>query len=456
MNIYLHVETSFRELDSKLLLAVLAASKGHQVVVSRLVEIIHGLKKKVLAPGIFHTKSLTPDNIKIERHQKIIDGGSKVTSFDEESGFFLEDYNQFAVDRYSELTLEQSSAAFGWGSEDTNSLKRIYSKNSHKIYKTGSPRMDLWKSYFLDYWTDPKGMPKKPFLLIASNIFCTQTRSFHEFFKFYKDAGYLERNPNLFKDLFYSTAEDYKKLYAFIDAIKYLAKNNNGYDIVLRPHPRDNINAWKIFLEGVENVHIIREDSITAWVKNTFAVMHNGCTTALEATISGKPVLTYSPFETEYDSKLFNILGYNIKSKEELLSKANQLFNSEHTREKKKEELKISELISSKLYIDSNELAAEKILKVWESLEDNNLSKPSDWMKFYWLLKIMKFKGALHKVATKLLPNYFKSTKENNKFPALDENDICGRVSRLRQILKIEKKIECKLISERSILIRSN
>ena len=336
MNIYLHVETSFRELDSKLLLAVLAASKGHQVVVSRLVEIIHGLKNEVLAPGIFHTKSLTPDNVKIERHQKIIDGGSKVTSFDEESGFFLEDFDQFAIDRYSEITLNQSSAAFGWGSEDTNSLKRIYSKNSHKIHKTGSPRLDLWKTYFLDYWVDPKGMPKKPFLLIASNIFCTQTRSFHEFFKFYKDAGYLERNPNLFKDLFYSTAEDYKKLYSFIDAIKYLAKNNNGYDIVIRPHPRDNIEAWKIFLEDVKNVHIIREDSITAWVKNTFAVMHNGCTTALEATISGKPVLTYSPFKTEYDSKLFNILGYKINSKEDLLSKANELFNSELIKEKKK------------------------------------------------------------------------------------------------------------------------
>ena len=455
MNIYLHVETSFRELDSKLLLAVLAAAKGHQVIVSRLVEIIHGLKNDVLAPGIFHTKSLTPDNIKMERHQKIIDKGSKVTSFDEESGFFNENYDQFAVDRYSDLTIEQSSAAFGWGSEDTNTLKRIYSKNSDKIHKTGSPRMDLWKSYFLDYWVDPKGMPKKPFLLIASNIFCTQTRMFHEFYKFYKDAGYFQRNPNLFKDLFYSTAEDYKKLYAFIDAIKYLAKNNNGYDIVLRPHPRDNIEAWKIFLEGVRNVHIIRQDSITAWVKNTFAVMHNGCTTALEATISGKPVLTYSPFKTEYDGKLFNTLGYNLKSKEELLIKANELFKFEKIKEQKKKEVQISELISKKLYIDDNELAAEKILKVWESLEDKSLSKSNNWTKFYWLLKIMNLKGALHKIATKLFPNKFKSAKENNKFPSLDESEICERVSRLRHILKIEKKIECKLLSDRTILIRS-
>ena len=58
MNIYIHVEVAARELDSKLLLAVLAASKGHQVILIN--EIIDGLKMKVLAPGIYHTKSLNP------------------------------------------------------------------------------------------------------------------------------------------------------------------------------------------------------------------------------------------------------------------------------------------------------------------------------------------------------------------------------------------------------------
>ena len=34
MNIYISVEISYRELDSSLLLATLAASKGHQVIIS--------------------------------------------------------------------------------------------------------------------------------------------------------------------------------------------------------------------------------------------------------------------------------------------------------------------------------------------------------------------------------------------------------------------------------------
>ena len=42
MNIYLHVEISARELDSKLLLATIAASRGHHVIVSDLTGIIKG------------------------------------------------------------------------------------------------------------------------------------------------------------------------------------------------------------------------------------------------------------------------------------------------------------------------------------------------------------------------------------------------------------------------------
>ena len=145
MNIYLHVEISARELDSKLLLAVLAASKGNEVLVSSIGFIINGLNTKVLAPGIYHTKSLTPSKNKIIRHQKIIDQGSKITSIDEEAGIDQDDYSEFAIDRYSDLSIEQASAVFGWGLNDTDTLKKIYSKNSQKIHKTGSPRADLWK-----------------------------------------------------------------------------------------------------------------------------------------------------------------------------------------------------------------------------------------------------------------------------------------------------------------------
>ena len=165
MNIYQHVENVVRELDSKLLLATLAAARGHQVIVSDIESIEKGIKRGALPPGIFHTKSLTPSAEKIARHQTMIDNGTMITSIDEEGGLIMNTYDRHASVRYSEHTIEQASAIFGWGPQDVEFLKKFYSKHSTKIHKTGSPRADLWKSFFSDYWGIPKGVPKKPLVL---------------------------------------------------------------------------------------------------------------------------------------------------------------------------------------------------------------------------------------------------------------------------------------------------
>jgi surface carbohydrate biosynthesis protein len=450
MNIYLHVEISARELDSKLLLAVLAASKGHQVMISSLGDIINGVNLKILKPGIFHTKSLTPGEEKIKTHQKIIDKGFKITSIDEEAGIGRDGYDKAAISRYSDLTIKQSSAVFCWGPDDTNTLKKIYFKHSNKIHKTGSPRIDLWKPFFSDYWVNPKEMPTKPYLLISSNFNCVTQKPFYEDIKFLQNAGYFERNPDLYKDTFYNMSEDYKKLYEFIDAIKYLAKKNNGYEIVLRPHPRDNLKAWKTFLQDIPNVNVIQKDSITVWIKNAFAIMHNGCTSAIEATITGKPVLTYSPFEMKYSHEIPNTTGYNLRSKEELLTKANNIFNEKE----QKKETTISKLILKKIYIDDKNLAAEKIIKVWESLYDDKLSNYNNWFYVYFVFKIIHLKRVFRKILGKLSLNKFKTIKINHKFPKLNNEDIYARVNRLQKLLFVNQKVECKIIADRTILIK--
>ena len=126
MNIYQHVENVVRELDSKLLLATLAAARGHQVIVSDIESIEKGIRRGVLPPGIFHTKSLTPSAEKIARHQTMIDNGTMITSIDEEGGLIMSTYDRHASVRYSEHTIEQASAIFGWGPQDAEFLKKFY------------------------------------------------------------------------------------------------------------------------------------------------------------------------------------------------------------------------------------------------------------------------------------------------------------------------------------------
>jgi len=458
MNIYLHVESVIRELDSKILLATIAASRGHQVLVSNLSSITRGIRAGLLAPGIFHTKSLTPGEDKILRHQKIIDNGFYITSIDEEGGLIDVGYDKFAKIRYSDKTINQSSAVFGWGFEDVNTLKKIYPKFSSKIYKTGSPRVDLWKSIFLDYWGIPKERPSKPYLLISSNFGTANNKKKpHELIASQKKGGYFQRDPEMFNRNFSCIADESSMMLCFINAIKHLSNNNNLYDIVLRPHPVEDVEAWKVYLEDVANVHVLEKGSITPWVNNSFAVLHNGCTTSLEASIAGKPVITYAPFEKKFNKALLaNDLGYLIKTQEELLLKVNTIFHKIEYKNLKNNNEKNIDKISNKIFLDNNQLAAEKIIKVWESLDTNNLSQSSSWVRFQLFLNVMKCRDTLRVGLKNFIPNRFRTKEYNQKFPSLKKNDITERISKLQNILGIDKNLECKFLSDKTILIKQS
>lgn len=455
MNIYLHVEVSSRELDSKLLLAFLAASKGHEVIVSDLSEIINGLKMGLLKPGIFHTKSITPGQTKINRHQNLIDNGNLITSIDEESGITTSGYDDMVKLRYSEKTIGQASAVFGWGPEDTAVLKKKFPYYADKIHKTGSPRIDLWGSFLDGYWEKPKNTPDRPYLLISSNMVCTNMKPFHEILNFYKRAGYLERDPKMQEMLFKEMSEDYTRLNYFINAIKHMSTNNNGYDIVLRPHPSENIETWRAFLDGIPNVHVIREGSITPWIKNAFAVMHNSCTSAFEAEFMGKPVITFIPFHQVYGHHLANMMGSCVKNNEEILEKANLLFDeSKSTKSNRGNQL--NDIMKNKIYFDKEELAAEKMIKIWESLDNKNLSKSVNWVKFEYFLKLKKYRKMFTNHIKKLVLSRYKSPNINYKFPDLNEQEVYNKFKRLKKIFKFKKKINFKLLSNKTILIKAD
>ena len=66
-----------------------------------------------------------------------------------------------------------------------------------------------------------------------------------------------------------------------------------------------NVSGLSEF-EGYKNVHVVNDGPITPWVNNSFAVLHNGCTTSIEASISGKPVITFIPFDQFFRHALSN------------------------------------------------------------------------------------------------------------------------------------------------------
>lgn len=457
MNIYIHVEISVRELDSKLLLAAIAASKGHQVIVSDLESILSAINKNILSPGIFLTKSLTPTKEKIIRHQMLKDKGFLITSIDEEAGLDISGYQQFSITRFSEKTIEQSSKIFCWGNEDVKNLKKKYPQYSSKIFKTGSPRVDLWRPSFAGYWNTAIKKPKKPFLLVSSNMALANNNDpFYKVFIKTRSMNYLDHDPQLFDERFNRTSEQYLTIAAFIKAIRFLSENSSDYDIVLRPHPTENIEAWKAYLDGLPNVHVIREDSISAWVNSSFAVMHNGCTTAFETTISEKPLISYVPYEQKYTYQYANQLGHKVHTEHELLDKVNEFFKNKNFLNKEEPHPQSLKIIFDKLFIDHNEYAAEKIVKELETLDCKDLSKSFNLSYLKNHLRLIKIKKKLINFLKKFFPFRFGHYYEDLKFQVLDQDDISKRINNLKKILKLDESVNCTVLSDRTILIKKN
>ena len=449
MNIYINVETSLRELDSRLLLAVIAASRGHEVLVSDTESIVKGLQRKFLKPGIFHVNSLTPGRAKIDRHNKIINIGCKLTSIDEEGGLVDYGYERMIRQRYGVQTIKQASAVFTWGPEDFNALIKSFPIYHKRIHMTGSPRVDLWRPKLSNYW---KKKFKKPYLLIPSNFGTGLSfLSFYEKMKIRQKRNYIEKDPKYINKILQRESEQFKLIANFVEAIKYLSNRNKKYSIVLRPHPSENLETWNILLDKIPNITVIREDNISVWVKNAFAIMHNGCTTALEASFFKKPIITYAPFKAYYDRKLANDLGQKVTTLNGLTKKIDKIFtNYLRANRKKKMGRSFPKILLKKIFVDEKEIAAKKMIKVWEDISEKSLLKINNWFLFKLSLKIMKLNG----LRTKFFKNNSEINKSNFKFPPFKEEEILFKIEELIKILGIKEKLNYEILSDRTLLIK--
>ena len=108
------------------------------------------------------------------------------------------------------------------------------------MHLTGSPRADLWKSVFSEYWDKPRSVPEKPYLLVSSNMATANgIRPIYERIQLDRSGGHYLRDPDLFARRFGVISEEYQTIFAFIKAIRHLAMSCNDFDIVLRPHPAE-------------------------------------------------------------------------------------------------------------------------------------------------------------------------------------------------------------------------
>ena len=200
MNIYILTEITRRELDSNLLLACLAANNNFDVLITNSETIRYLNEKKLLKSGIFHTKSLVHGKKKEELHRSLKNNNIKITSLDEEAGLVLKNLDYFAESRFTNSDLNIADKVFCWGNHDFKTLNSFYKDFGSKFILSGSPRFDMMKNNFKNYWNFKNTDNKK--ILISGNFnlvngYIDKSKIFYNLEK----EGYFKRSPKFKKEL---------------------------------------------------------------------------------------------------------------------------------------------------------------------------------------------------------------------------------------------------------------
>ena len=108
----------------------------------------------------------------------------------------------------------------------------------------------------------------------------------------------------------------------------FLLDKKPNLDIVIRPHPSENIEIYKVFFKN-SKVYISDSGPIDSWIRMCKVLIHNGCTTAIQGYISEKKIISYEPLSCENlaGPKLTNQLSNIVSTKESLLEEIENIGN---------------------------------------------------------------------------------------------------------------------------------
>lgn len=311
------VETKVREFDAKLYLACSAAEAGFDVMLGEQNYILQRLA--TLPRGFYFDKSVATAKIKsFSRLKKL---GYRIISSCEE-GLVYCSRDTYLRERISPEAFEQLDLFFAWGQTQKHDMQTLI-KGEGRIVEVGNPRFDLLRPHlrgiYSSYVKDIKDRFGE-FFLINTN--------FGRYNHFYGEGGALNilRNRGVIRD-----AQDEE---FFNDWIKFIGRMFSEFKImlpllskkfpeqtfVLRPHPSENHESWRSIAKGLENVHVVYERQSIPWIMAASAVIHNNCTTGLEAALLGRPVFAYRPVRSaDYDSFLPNRVSVEVETFDQLV-----------------------------------------------------------------------------------------------------------------------------------------
>ena len=304
------VENQVRELDAKLLLALVAAERGFPVILGSRATLHR--EAASLPRGVYLAKSVRALSVRMFRIYR--DLGSAIAAWDEESLVRNPNREFWYRRRLSKEALEMVDLFFAWGADDADALRGFPDWPATAIHTTGNPRVDMMRPELRGYFDEDVAALRQrygDFVLVNTNF--GLVNHYVE-----KMSGALPLPPGSHRPDDLEVAKNLvshrRKLFGqFKEMIEGLATSRPKLTVVVRPHPVENPTIWNQIAARHTNVHALNEGNVLPWLLASKLLIQNGCTTGVEAFVLGVPSIAYqSAVSEQFDADLPNALSTRV------------------------------------------------------------------------------------------------------------------------------------------------
>ena len=449
------VENQVREFDPKLLLACIAARRGFSAMIGSRWEIDNRIAS--FPRSVYLSKSMTARGGKMLQIMHKI--GHEIVAWDEEALVHLPPETFFSR-RISPTGIKHVSHLFAWG-QDNADLWRQYPNLSSEtpIHITGNPRGDMLRPEMRDFYAkEIKALHKAygDFILINTNVNHVNAFYPHQnLFLPVKGPGEIPRFGKAARGMSREFAEglrahkqalfnDFKKL------IPSIAKAFPDRTLVVRPHPTENHGIYRKIAASCGRVQVTNEGNVVPWLLAAKVLVHNGCTTGVEAYAMRVPAIAYRKSVNEYYDNGFyrlpNLLSYQCFNFEELRSTIEKIIAGElGAADGGERQLNIDRYLAAQ----DGPLACERIVDVLEKMTQgrSELPKPDllDRLEGWSIANGRRLvKGLLS-----YLPNTHNRPEfQRHRFPGISLDALNEKIERIQQILGENYKLKVEQLSE--------
>jgi surface carbohydrate biosynthesis protein len=266
----------------------MATLSGFEVIIGDQVKIWN--YADLFPKGIYINKSVAATHGAWFKQLKAM--GHQVVSWDEEGLLFFssEMYKKLRLD---EEALELVDLFFCWGDIQKNAILEWFPEYKDKIFVCGNPRFDLIRKDYQKNYTSSVNKLKSRYgniLLINTNFaFCNHFRSSN------KLRNMLQSYPLASEEGYIDGWIKYQQqgFNDFYKIIPDIAKRYPDYTVIIRPHPSEDFTTWQRLAERHSNLVVNAEGNVHEWILASDVMLHDNCTTAIEAFILGVPPVSY-------------------------------------------------------------------------------------------------------------------------------------------------------------------